>query len=77
MTRFVGEVAGVEDEVVAFAVAVGFGDAEAKAGGDEEEDEFGELAAALGVAFPAEGMDWRDSSCIPLPAICSISTSRA
>ena len=58
----VGEGAGVEDEVVAFAVAVGFGDAEAKAGGDEEEDEFGELAATLGVAITAEGMDWRDSS---------------
>jgi len=56
------KVAGVEDEVVAFAVAVGFGDAEAKAGGDEEEDEFGELAATLGVAITAEGMDWRDSS---------------
>ena len=45
VTRVVGEVAGIEYEVVAFAVAVGFGDAEAKAGGDEEEDEFGELAA--------------------------------
>jgi hypothetical protein len=57
-----GDVAGVEDEVVAFAVAVGFGDAEAEAGGDEEEDEFGELAATLGVAFTAERIDWRDSS---------------
>ena len=57
-----GYIAGVEDEVVALAVSVGFGDAEAKPGGNEKEDEFGELAATLGVAFTAERMDWRDSS---------------
>jgi hypothetical protein len=33
-----GGVAGVEDEVVAFAVAIGFGDAEAQSGGFESED---------------------------------------
>jgi hypothetical protein len=43
--------AGVEDEVVAFAVAVGLGDGEAEAGGFESEGEFGEFSAALGGEF--------------------------
>jgi hypothetical protein len=51
----------VEYEVVAFAVSVGFADGEAHAGGDELEDEFGELSATLGGEFSAEGMDGRDS----------------
>ena len=41
-------VAGVEDGVVALAVAEGAGDAEAEAGGFEDEGEFGEFSAALG-----------------------------
>ncbi len=49
------EVGGVEDDVVAFAVAEGFGDAEAVAGGGEGEGEFGDLAAALGGEFTLEG----------------------
>jgi len=52
--------AGVEDEVVAFAVAVGLADGEAHAGGDELEDEFGEFSATLGGAFTAERIDGRD-----------------
>jgi hypothetical protein len=60
MTGF-GDVAGVEDKVVAFTVSVGFGDGEAHAGSDEEEDEFGEFSAALGGEFAAEGMNGRDS----------------
>jgi hypothetical protein len=52
---------GVEDEVVAFAVSVGFGDGEAHAGGDKEEDEFGEFSATLGGAFAAERINGRDS----------------
>ncbi len=45
------EVGGVEDDVVAFAVAEGFGDAEAVAGGGEGEGEFGDLSAAFGGEF--------------------------
>jgi len=48
-------VRGVEDDVVAFAVAEGFGDAEAVAGGGEGEGEFGNLAAAFGGEFALEG----------------------
>lgn len=51
----VSGVAGVEDEVVAFAVAVGFGYAEAEAGGFESECKFGELSAALGGEFLEAG----------------------
>jgi hypothetical protein len=46
---------GVEDEVVAFAVAVGLGDAEAHGGGFVGEGEFGEFAAALGGEFALAG----------------------
>ena len=49
------EVGGVEDDVVAFAVAEGFGDAEAVAGGGEGEGEFRDLAAAFGGEFALEG----------------------
>jgi len=49
------EVGGVEDDVVAFAVAEGFGDAEAVAGGGEGEGEFGDLATAFGGEFALEG----------------------
>jgi hypothetical protein len=45
------EVAGVEDYVVAFAVAEGAGDAEAEVGGFEGEGEFGEFSATLGGEF--------------------------
>jgi len=41
--------AGVEDEVVALAVAPGFGDDETFFGGFEQESGFGELSGALGV----------------------------
>ena len=55
----VGRVAAmaVEDDVVAFAVAEGFGDAEAVAGGGEGEGEFGDLAAAFGGEFALEGSE--------------------
>jgi hypothetical protein len=53
--------AGVEDEIVAFTVSVGFADGEAHASGNKEEDEFGKLSATLGVALAAEGIDGRDS----------------
>ena len=49
------EVAGIEDYVVAFAVAVGAGGAEAEVGGFEDEGEFGEFSAALGVDFALAG----------------------
>jgi len=49
------EVGGVEDDVVAFAVAEGFGDAEAVAGGGEGEGEFGDLSAAFGGEFTVGG----------------------
>jgi len=52
-----GQVGGVEDDVVAFAVAEGFGDAEAVAGGGEGEGEFGDLAAAFGGEFAPEGSE--------------------
>jgi hypothetical protein len=44
-------VSGVEDEVVAFAVAVGFGDVESHRRRFEDEGEFGELSATLGGLF--------------------------
>ena len=47
----VAGVAGVEDYIVAFAVSVGAGDAEAEVGGFEGEGEFGEFSAALGGEF--------------------------
>jgi hypothetical protein len=43
--------AGIEDDVVTFAVAVGLGDAETEAGGLEGEGEFGEFSATLGGEF--------------------------
>ncbi|MFZ3368955.1 MAG: hypothetical protein WA239_17725 [Candidatus Sulfotelmatobacter sp.] len=42
------------DDVVAFAVAEGFGDAEAVAGGGEGEGEFGDLSAGFGGEFMLE-----------------------
>jgi hypothetical protein len=45
------EVAGIEDYVVAFAVAVGAGDTEAAVGGFENELKFCEFSSALGVDF--------------------------
>jgi hypothetical protein len=50
-----GEVAGVDDGVVSFAVAEGPGDSEAKASGFEGEREFGELSATLGVELTLSG----------------------
>jgi len=50
-----GEVAGVDDGIVAFAVAEGPGDSEAEAGGFEGEGEFGEFSAALGVELALAG----------------------
>ena len=47
--------AGVDDEVVAFAVAVGTGDAETEVRGFEDESEFGEFSAALGGEFALAG----------------------
>ena len=44
----------IEDDVVAVAVAEGFGDAEAVAGGGECEGEFGDFAAAFGGEFAVE-----------------------
>jgi hypothetical protein len=41
--------------IVAFAVAEGFGDAEAVAGGGEGEGEFGDLATAFGGEFALKG----------------------
>jgi hypothetical protein len=47
-------VQAVEDDVVAFALTVGAGDAEAVAGGGEGEGEFGNLSAAFGGEFALE-----------------------
>jgi len=47
--------ATIEDDVVAFAVAVGAGDAEAEIGGFQDEGEFGEFSAALGGEFALAG----------------------
>jgi hypothetical protein len=47
--------AGVDNEVVAFAVAVRAGDAEAEIRGFEDEGEFGEFSAALGGEFALAG----------------------
>ena len=44
----------IEDDVVAVAVAEGFGDTEAVAGGGQGEGEFGDLAAAFGGEFAVE-----------------------
>ena len=49
--------AGIDDGVVAFAVAEGLGDAQAAAGGFVGEGEFGEFSAALGVDF---ALAWGD-----------------
>jgi hypothetical protein len=49
------QIAGVEDDVVAFAVAVGAGDAETEVRGFEDESEFGEFSAALGGEFALAG----------------------
>lgn len=51
------EMGGVEDDVVAFAVAEGLGDAEAVAGGGEGEGEFGDFSAAFGGEFAFEGSE--------------------
>jgi hypothetical protein len=50
-----GEFAGVEDHVIAFAVAVGAGDTETAAGGLQDELELGELSETLGVEFALAG----------------------
>ena len=50
-----GEFAGVEDHVVAFAVAVGAGDTEAAVSSLQDELEFGEFSATLGVEFALAG----------------------
>ncbi len=49
------EVAGVEDGVVALAVAVGAGNAEAEVGGFEDEGKFGKFSTALGGEFSLAG----------------------
>jgi hypothetical protein len=49
------QVVGVEDVVVAFAVAVGPGDAETQAGGFQGEGQFGELSATLGGELAGAG----------------------
>jgi len=64
--------AGIEDDVVTFAVAVGLGDAEAEAGGFEGEGEFGEFSATLGGEFVLAGgrswaRRWRASARRPVP----------
>jgi hypothetical protein len=50
-----GEFAGVEDHVIAFAVAVGAGDTETAAAGLQDELEFGELSETLSVEFALAG----------------------
>ena len=47
--------AGVDDDVIAFAVAEGTGDTEAEVGSLEGEGQFGELSATLGVEFALAG----------------------
>ena len=47
---FAEATSGVDDEVVAVAVAVGFGKLEAHGGGLVEKSEFGEFSATLGFA---------------------------
>jgi hypothetical protein len=49
------ECTGIDDHVVAFAVAMGLGDAESTADRFEGESEFGELSAALGGEFTIVG----------------------
>ena len=49
------EVAGIEDYVVAFAVAVGAGDTEAEVGSLQDKLEFGKFSATLGVDFADTG----------------------
>lgn len=51
------EMGGVEDDVVAFAIAEGLGDAEAVAGGGEGEGELGDFSAAFGGEFAFEGSE--------------------
>ena len=52
--------AGVEDEVVAFAVSPGLGEVEAEGFGFEQEGGFGELSGAFGVCggWVGEGLRW-------------------
>ena len=50
-----GQFTGVDDGVVAFAVAERAGDSEAEAGGFEGEGEFGKLSATLGVELALTG----------------------
>ena len=47
--------AEIDDEVVAVAFAVGFGDGESEGGGFEGEGEFGEFSAAFGGEFAVGG----------------------
>jgi hypothetical protein len=54
------EVGGVEDDVVAFAVAEGFADAEAVAGGGEGEGQFGNFAAAESGELSRSGQNGTD-----------------
>jgi hypothetical protein len=49
------EFAGVEDDIVAFTVAEGLGDAESEAGGFQGEGEFGKFSATLGGEFAMTG----------------------
>lgn len=49
------EFAGVDDDVVAFAVAEGFGDAEAEGGRFEGEGELAELSTTFGIEFALAG----------------------
>jgi hypothetical protein len=49
------QIAGVEDDVVAFAVAAGAGDAETEVRGFEDESEFGEFSAAFSGEFALAG----------------------
>ncbi len=46
-----GDGAGVDDGIIAFAVAEGAGDAESEARGFEGEGEFGEFSTTLGGKF--------------------------
>lgn len=54
-TRVGKDFAGVDDDVITFAVAVGTGDTEAEVGRLESESQFGEFSAALGVEFALAG----------------------
>ena len=50
-----GDVGGIEDQVVAFAIAVGAGDSEVAAGGGQGEDQFGDFSGPFGGFFALEG----------------------